>query len=113
MKVKNIDSTYFDVYLLTNGRTSLDIGSTVYMYHSKNQRDEIVIDFWPSSCTTICTTTRSLTLSLGENGEITGNLLRSYTNEQYLIQPVYISGLICSRTSLLFKFDLLTAGGNC
>jgi hypothetical protein len=79
------------------------------MYHSKNQKDEIIIDFWPSSCTTI----RSLTLSLDENGEITGNLNRAYINEQYLIQPLYTSGLICSRTSLLFKFDLLTADRNC
>jgi len=114
MKVKNVDSNYFKVYLLINGGTSLGIGSTaMYMHDSKNQRDEIVIDFWPSSSTTTYTTIRSLTLSLGENDEITGNLNRSYINEQYLIQPVYLSGFICSRTSLLFKFDLLTARGNC
>jgi hypothetical protein len=35
MKVKNVDSNYFKVYLLTNGRISLDFGSTMYMYLSK------------------------------------------------------------------------------
>jgi hypothetical protein len=109
MKVKNVDSNHFKVYLLANGRISLDFDSTMYMYLSKNQRDEVVIDFLPSSRTII----RSLILSLGANGEITGNLLRPYINEQYSTQHVYTSGLVCSRTSLLFRLDLSTAGGNC
>jgi hypothetical protein len=107
MKVKNIDSTYFDVYLFITGKLNPD-RSTVYIHHSKNKRNEIVINYLSTPCTNI----KTLKLSPDEKGEIAGSFRRSHIKEQYLIQPVYTSSLICSRTSLVFNLDLLTAKGD-